>query len=86
MIHINQVSDWHNPIHYHTTQRPWPDVQPPWSGLNLQLRNMARPQKPNMMATLIKGYSNYLQLNEQQQILKDRRDIGRGIQGERRGG
>ena len=53
---------------------------------NLQLRNMARPQKPNMIATLIKGYSNYLQLNEQQQILKDRREINHGLQGQRRGG
>ena len=52
---------------------------------NLQLRNMAKPQRPNMMATLIKGYANYLQLNEQQQILKDRRDTNHGIQGERRG-
>lgn len=46
---------------------------------------MARPQKPNMMATLIRD-TNYLQINEQQQILKDRRDINKGIQGERKGG
>ena len=52
---------------------------------NLQLRNMARPQKPNMMATLIKGYSNYLQVNEQQQILKDRREMNKGLQGQRGG-
>ena len=53
---------------------------------NLQLRNMARPQRPNMMTTLIKGYSDYLQVNEQQQILKDRREINKGLQGQRRGG
>src|SRR5690606_15838365 len=38
-IHINPASGWHNPIHCHTRQRPWPVAPPLGFGSDQRSRN-----------------------------------------------